>query len=272
MPELPEVETTRRGIAPYLVNHVVTDIVVRQRQLRWPIPRSLGALKGATVQAVQRRGKYILLRSETGTVILHLGMSGSLRIVSAGTEPRKHDHVDFLLDSGMIVRFHDPRRFGAVLWTARDPHRHKLLVSLGPEPLGDDFDGAHLFALSRKRKVAVKNFIMDSKVVVGVGNIYASEALFLAAIRPTIAAGKIGLARYCRLADEICKVLSTSIEVGGTSLRDFVDPQGNPGYFVQSLFVYGRTGEPCRRCQTPIQHQVIGQRSSFFCAHCQAPR
>ena len=272
MPELPEVETTRRGIAPYLVNQMVADIVVRQRQLRWPIPRSLYALKGAVVQAVERRGKYILLRSHPGTAILHLGMSGSLRIVTAGDELRKHDHVDLLLDSGKILRFHDPRRFGAVLWTAKDPHRHKLLAELGPEPLGNGFDGAHLFALSRKRSVAAKTFIMDSKVVVGVGNIYASEALFLAGIRPTTRACRISLPRYITLAGAIRDVLGNAIEAGGTTLRDFVNPQGNPGYFLQSLNVYGRAGEPCRRCQHPIKHKTIGQRGSFYCPRCQSAR
>jgi formamidopyrimidine-DNA glycosylase len=272
MPELPEVETTRRGITPYLLNQTVLDTVVRQRQLRWPIPRSLRSLEGEVVQAVERRGKYILLRSRPGTAIIHLGMSGSLRIVVAGDELRKHDHVDLLLDSGKILRFHDPRRFGAVLWTVEDPHRHKLLASLGPEPLGDDFDGAHLFALSRKRKVAVKNFIMDGKIVVGVGNIYASEALFLAGIRPTMRAHRISLPRYIALAGAICDVLGNAIEAGGTTLRDFVNPQGNPGYFLQSLNVYGRAGEPCRRCQSPIKHKVVGQRGSFFCPRCQPAR
>jgi len=272
MPELPEVETTRRGIEPHIVNQTVVDIVVRQRQLRWPIPRALQALKGAVVKAVQRRGKYLLLRSDTGTAILHLGMSGSLRIATAGDELRKHDHVDFLLGSGVILRFHDPRRFGAVLWTTRDPHRHKLLASLGPEPLCDHFDGGHLFAQSRHRTLAVKNFIMDGKVVVGVGNIYASEALYLAAIRPTASSCKISRARYNTLANTIRGVLGDAIEAGGTTLRDFVNPQGNPGYFLQSLYVYGRTGEPCRRCETPIKHSVIGQRGSFFCPRCQSAR
>ncbi len=246
--------------------------MVRQRQLRWPIPRSLLALKGSVVRAVQRRGKYILLRSDPGTAILHLGMSGSLRIVTAGDELRKHDHVDITLGNGVILRFHDPRRFGAVLWTTSDPYRHKLLASLGPEPLCDDFDGAYLFARSRKRKLAAKSFIMDGKVVVGVGNIYASEALFLAAIRPTTPACKISRARYAALANAIRDVLGNAIEAGGTTLRDFVDPRGNPGYFVQSLYVYGRAGEPCRRCETPIKHCVIGQRGSFFCTRCQPGR
>lgn len=269
MPELPEVETTRRGIAPHLLQQTVSDIVVRQRQLRWPVPRSLNALQGAVVLAVERRGKYILLRSDPGTAILHLGMSGSLRIVSAGEPLRKHDHVDLFLCSGNSLRLHDPRRFGALLWTAKDPLQHKLLHALGPEPLGDMFDGEHLFAHSRKRTLAVKSFIMNSSVVVGVGNIYASEALFMAGIRPTTPAGKVSRARYCALAGAIRQVLGNAIEAGGTTLRDFVNPQGAPGYFQQSLYVYARTGEPCRQCKAPIKHKVIGQRGSFFCAICQ---
>ncbi len=269
MPELPEVETTRRGIAPHVLGRQVRSVVVRQRQLRWPIPRALDELCGFAVDSIERRAKYLLLRSEPGTAILHLGMSGSLRIVDANEAVRKHDHVDLLLDSGNALRFHDPRRFGAFLWTKRDPLQHKLLANLGPEPLGDDFSGERLFALSRKRKVAVKNFIMDGTVVVGVGNIYASEALFLAGIRPTAAAGRISRVRYQILAETIREVLGNAINMGGTTLRDFVNPQGNPGYFQQSLFVYGREGEPCRRCDTPIKQKVIGQRASFFCAKCQ---
>lgn len=272
MPELPEVETTRCGIAPHLLKQTVTDIVVRNRKLRWPVPHNLNTLKGAVVQAVERRGKYILLRSTKGTAILHLGMSGSLRIVSASEPLRKHDHVDFYLSNGNCLRFHDPRRFGALLWAPEDPHQHKLLCTLGPEPLGDDFDGAHLFAHSRKRTLTVKSFIMNSAIVVGVGNIYASEALFLAGIRPTIAAGKISRTRYIALANAIREVLGNAIAAGGTTLRDFVNPQGNPGYFKQSLYVYGRKGEACRQCKTPVRHTVIGQRSSFFCPVCQPAR
>ena len=269
MPELPEVETTRRGISPHLIDQTVEKVVIRQRQLRWPIPHAISALEGASVHAVERRAKYLLLHSGPGTAILHLGMSGSLRIVSAGEAPRKHDHVDLQLSSGDILRFHDPRRFGALLWTTRDAYQHKLLASLGPEPLGDEFDGTRLHTLSRKRSVAVKNFIMNSEVVVGVGNIYASEALFLSGIRPTTQAGKISRARYNSLAETIQQVLATAIDMGGTTLRDFVNPEGNPGYFKQSLYVYGRAGQPCQRCDTPIKNKVIGQRASFYCPQCQ---
>ena len=196
-------------------------------------------------------------------------MSGSLRITGSSEEVRKHDHLDLILAGGNSLRFHDPRRFGCVLWTRDDPLQHKLLVDLGPEPLGDAFDGERLFALSRKRKLAVKNFIMSGDVVVGVGNIYASEALFLAGIRPTIAAGRISRARYEILVKTIREVLAHAIQQGGTTLRDFVNPEGNPGYFKQSLFTYGREGEPCHRCGTLIKHKVIGQRASFFCPQCQ---
>ena len=269
MPELPEVEITRRGIEPHLLGQTVTDIVVHQRQLRWPVPCGLAALRGAVVRSVERRAKYILVRSDPGTVLIHLGMSGSLRLVSAGKPLRKHDHLEFYLSSGDRLRFHDPRRFGSVLWTALDPVKHKLLASLGPEPLGEQFDGAHLFARSRGRKVAVKKFIMHAGTVVGVGNIYANEALFLAGIRPRVAAGRVSRSRCVALAGAIRDVLTHAIGMGGTTLRDFVNPQGSPGYFQQSLYVYGRAGKPCRHCQEPIAQKRIGQRSTFYCARCQ---
>ncbi len=270
MPELPEVETTRRGIAPHLEGHAVTGVTVRQRRLRWPVPKGLGrSLTGQTLSTVSRRGKYLLLRFERGSVILHLGMSGSLRIVAADTPPGKHDHLDIAFDTGRSLRLTDPRRFGAVLYTRDDPARHPLLADLGPEPLAAGFDGPHLHARSRGRRLAVKAFIMDSKVVVGVGNIYASEALFLAGIHPRRPAGRISAARYDTLARTIREVLAAAIRAGGTTLRDFTDSDGRPGYFARQLHVYGREGEPCPACGTPIRLEVIGQRASYFCPKCQ---
>ena len=270
MPELPEVETTRRGISPHLRDRYVTGLVIRQRNLRWPIPLELErALPGQTVREVRRRGKYLLLDTAAGTVILHLGMSGSLRLVQRDAPAGKHDHVDIQLDNGQSLRLTDPRRFGALLWTTAAAEQHSLLCALGPEPLDDGFDGAYLFAQARGRKVAVKHFIMDSHIVVGVGNIYASEALFMAGIHPTRAAGRVARERYDNLADAIQSVLSASIEMGGTTLRDFVGGDGKPGYFKQTLRVYDRLGEPCRRCGAAIRGRRIGQRSSFYCANCQ---
>lgn len=270
MPELPEVETTRRGIEPHLVGRRVTGVIVRQRRLRWPVPRALDrALPGQIVRGVRRRAKYLLLDTDAGTAILHLGMSGSLRIVPSGLPAGKHDHVDIQFDSGQCLRLTDPRRFGALLWTTHDAQTHELLTGLGPEPLSTDFDGAHLFAASRGRKVAVKHFIMDSHIVVGVGNIYANEALFMAGIHPTRPAGRISRERYAALAQAIKQVLAASIEMGGTTLRDFVGGDGKPGYFKQTLRVYDRAGEPCRQCGAPIRGKRIGQRSSFYCVNCQ---
>lgn len=270
MPELPEVETTRRGIAPHAVGRRVTGIVVRQRRLRWPVPRALErALPGQVIRAVRRRGKYLLLDTDRGTAIVHLGMSGSLRIVAADSPAGKHDHVDIRFDDGRCLRLTDPRRFGALLWTTEPAEQHELLADLGPEPLDDAFDGEHLFHRSRGRRVAVKNFIMDSHVVVGVGNIYANEALFLAGIHPNRAAGRVSRERYARLAAAIKAVLTASIGMGGTTLRDFVGGDGKPGYFRQTLRVYDRAGAPCRTCGEPLRGVRIGQRSSFYCAHCQ---
>ncbi len=270
MPELPEVETTRRGIAPHVEGHRVSGVTVRQRQLRWPVPKGLGrTLAGQRLESVERRGKYLLLRFERGTVIIHLGMSGSLRLVPEDTPAQKHDHVDIAFDTGRILRLHDPRRFGAVLHTRGNPLDHELLAHLGPEPLGTGFDGAHLFQLSRNRRAPVKAFIMDSKIVVGVGNIYASEALFLAGIHPRRPAGRIGAARYDRLAASIRDVLTAAIRAGGTTLRDFTDSNGRPGYFARHLHVYGREGEPCPGCGIPIRQEVIAQRASYYCPACQ---
>lgn len=269
MPELPEVETTRRGIEPWVLNQPLLDWQVRNAALRWPveIPE---ILRGATVDSVARRAKYILLRTAPGTLIVHLGMSGSLRVVTQEVSPRKHDHVDLLFANGKILRLNDPRRFGSVLFQAGDePYQHGLLDKLGVEPLGNDFSGKYLHELSRKRRVAVKNFIMDAKVVVGVGNIYAAEALFLAGIRPAIAAGRIPLSAYENLASAIKEVLSRAIRDGGTTLRDFVGSDGQPGYFKQRLNVYGRQNKPCRVCEKTLKLQILGQRSTVYCPNCQ---
>lgn len=270
MPELPEVETTCRGIAPSLVGHRIVAAVVRERRLRWPLPRDFErSLAGRTVRRVRRRAKYILIDTDGGTLIAHLGMSGSLRVLTADTPTLAHDHVDLVLDSGRIVRFNDPRRFGSLHWASGDPAAHPLLAALGPEPLGSDFDGEYLWRRARGRSVAVKLFIMNAQIVVGVGNIYASEALFRAGIRPGTQARRVSRARMEELARAIRAVLGEAIEVGGTTLRDYVNPDGTPGYFRQRLFVYERAGEACRRCRTPVRHLVQGQRSTYYCPTCQ---
>ncbi|SEQ23898.1 formamidopyrimidine-DNA glycosylase [Ectothiorhodospira magna] len=270
MPELPEVETTRRGIEPHLVGRRIIGIVVRQSRLRWPIPDTLPQqAQGRTLQRVGRRGKYLLLDDGQLTLLIHLGMSGSLRLVEANSPPRRHDHVDLMLDSDRILRFHDPRRFGALL--CFDPRQgpHPLLAKLGPEPLEADFDGAYLHRQSQGRRRAIKSLIMDSQVVVGVGNIYASESLFLAGIEPRRAAGKLNQTEAHRLAEAIADVLTAAIAQGGTTLRDFVREDGRHGYFSQQLQVYGRGGQPCLRCGTLIQQTTVGQRSTFHCPCCQ---
>ncbi len=270
MPELPEVETTRRGIAPYLEGQAVQSLLVRESRLRWPIPAHLtSTLAGAQVLQVSRRGKFLLIQTDRGTALSHLGMSGSLRVLTRPEAPEKHDHFDLITDAGSIIRYRDPRRFGALLWAGEDHSTHPMIARMGPEPLSDDFDGQHLFAHSRGRKGAVKNFIMNGEIVVGVGNIYACESLFSAAIHPRRPAGRISLARYELLADEIKKVLAKAIEMGGTTLRDFVNGSGQAGYFKQSLNVYDREGQPCVGCAKPIRREVIGQRSTYFCAGCQ---
>lgn len=270
MPELPEVETTRRGIAPHIENKPVSDVVVRQSRLRWPVPNRLPSLlRGLCFRQIERRGKYLLLKTTTGTLIIHLGMSGSLRIVNTRQVAKKHDHIDIMFVDGTVLRYNDPRKFGSVLWTEGPIYDHPLLQQLGPEPLSSEFDGAYLYRLSRTRKSAVKSFIMDGHVVVGVGNIYANESLYMAGIRPSRQAGRISLRRYQALAEAIKVVLQRSIDRGGTTLRDFVNEQGNPGYFQQSLFVYGRAGQPCYRCSRPITPIKIGQRASYYCQACQ---
>lgn len=268
MPELPEVETTLRGVAPHLVGRKIMEITVRDRRLRWPVPDRIHDLAGRKIDSARRRGKYLLFETGAGTLLLHLGMSGSLRIVDPDTPWRKHDHVGILLGSGKQLRFHDPRRFGCVL-VVDEPEKHPLLAGLGPEPLEDAFTADHLFAQSRGKTCAVKVFIMDSKVVVGVGNIYACEALFLAGIRPTRAAGKVTRAEYVKLVQAIKRVLGASIEAGGTTLRDFLNEKGEPGYFAQSLRVYDREDQPCRRCDGTVKRIVLGQRSTYFCPKCQ---
>jgi formamidopyrimidine-DNA glycosylase len=270
VPELPEVEVTRRSLEPSLVGLTVAGVVVRHARLRWPIPENLPKLlRGKTIRALKRRGKYLLVGFEHGTLILHLGMSGSLRLLPEGTPPEKHDHFDLALGNGMLVRLRDPRRFGAVLWHGGEVYTHPLLTTLGPEPLEGDFDARYLHQATRGRNIAVKQLIMDSRVVVGVGNIYASEALFRAGIRPQLAAGKLSLPRCARLVGAIRDTLNEAIRYGGSSLRNFVDAAGQPGYFQQHYWVYGRCGEPCRKCGTLIKQVRQGQRSSFYCGICQ---
>ena len=270
MPELPEVETTRRGIQPYVENQKVSRVIVRDRRLRWPIPEELEKkLEGATPKTLSRRSKYLVFEFETGHMIVHLGMSGSLRICQPDEPPSIHDHVDVVMESGHCIRYRDPRRFGCFLWTSEPLDEHKLIRNLGPEPLTRSFSGEGLHQLSRGRKIAVKNFIMDAHIVVGVGNIYANEALYHAGIMPTRQAGRISLQRYQLLASEIKKTLKRSIRLGGTTLRDFVNSDGNPGYFEQTLAVYGREGKGCRNCGSTIKRKVVGQRSTFYCSQCQ---
>lgn len=271
MPELPEVETTRRGIEPHILNKRIIQITARTPRLRWPIPKRQlrQQLCNQIIDAVERRGKYLLLRTSAGTLILHLGMSGNLRITSPSCQPGNHDHLDIKFEDDVILRLHDPRKFGAALWTTQDPLKHKLLKKLGPEPIGEMFHGHYLHQCTRNRKQAVKNIIMNSHIVVGIGNIYASEALYLAGIRPGIAAGRISLARYELLVKAIKKVLQDAIKQGGTTLRDFLASDGQPGYFGQYLNVYNRAGKPCNRCGTAIKQTRHRQRSTYYCPDCQ---
>lgn len=275
MPELPEVETTRRGIAPHLVGQAIANVIVRNPRLRWPIPDDLSeALVGLKIQAVTRRAKYLLLDCGAGTLIIHLGMSGSLRILSVKmvhpvASPEKHDHFDLILNDRTILRLRDPRRFGAVLWHRGDVLQHPLLINLGPEPLTADFSAQQLFKKTRESRASIKQTLMNSHVVVGIGNIYANEALFLAGINPEVAAGKIGIGRYERLVQAVKQILQQSIEAGGSSLRDFVNSDGRPGYFQQQYWVYGRAGERCKQCDREIKQIKQNQRSSFYCSNCQ---
>lgn len=270
MPELPEVETTRAGLAPHVIGQRVDRIIVRQPQLRWPVSPDLAeSLPGQVISDIKRRAKYLLFETDGGHVCIHLGMSGRLRVVPADTLPAKHDHVDIVLTNGSTVRFNDARRFGSVFWITGNVADFSLLASLGPEPLGATFDGHWLHVQSRDRRAAVKNFIMDSRIVVGVGNIYASEALHVAGIHPKRAAGRISVQRYERLAAAIKQVLSAAIVAGGTTLRDYIGVDGATGYFQLSLAVYNKAGQPCPRDGEPIRRAVIGQRSTFYCPKCQ---
>ena len=269
MPELPEVETTLRGIEPHLLNQRVARVIVREPRLRWPVPDSVRRAEGQRFVGLDRRGKYLLLKLEQGGLIIHLGMSGSLRILQQPGPPEKHDHVDVELDNGVCLRFNDPRRFGAFLWVGGEMESHELLRKLGPEPLSDEFTADYLFHRSCDRKLAIKNFIMNGQVVVGVGNIYASEALFMAGIHPQRAAGKVSRQRYEGLVVAIRDVLSRAIERGGTTLKDFVNSDGAPGYFALELLVYDRAGNECFQCGRQILQKVIGQRSSYYCPKCQ---
>lgn len=269
MPELPEVEITRLGLVARVVGHCIRDVVVREPRLRWPVPRDLAArLRGARVLAIRRRGKYLLFDFQTGHLLVHLGMSGNLTVVAPQRPVRLHDHVDLVLDSGDIVRLNDPRRFGAMLWV-RDPARHALLVSLGVEPFDEAFGGEHLHRVSRGRRVPVKQFLMDGRVVAGIGNIYANEALFAARINPTRAAGRISRSRFDRLAREVRATLTRALAAGGSTLRDFVATDGEPGHFQLEYAVYGREGESCPACGAPVRASRQAGRSTFHCASCQ---
>jgi len=270
MPELPEVETTTCGIRPHIAGQRIRKVIIRHKQLRWPIPSDLAQqLERRTVLGVTRRGKYILLLFKHGTAILHLGMSGHLRVVSAETPARKHDHVDILFANDCLLRFNDPRRFGALLWTGLDYQQHTLLKNLGVEPLTTAFSGRYLFAAARSRKVPIKSLVMDARVVVGVGNIYANEALFAAAIHPLLPACALTLIQAQQLVAAIKKILRGAIKAGGTTLSDFLQADGKPGYFRHLLVVYGRAGQPCVNCNNFVQVIRLAQRSTFFCQHCQ---
>jgi len=270
MPELPEVETTLRGIEPHIHNQILSRVVVRNASLRWPVPvEKLQALTNLVVNKVERIAKYILIHTDCGVILLHLGMSGALRVLDAKAPAQKHDHIDLIFSNNKLVRLNDPRRFGCCLVLEEPIHTHKLLASLGPEPLSDEFTADRLYSLSRGRNVAVKNFIMDGKVVVGVGNIYASESLFKAGIRPTVAIKRLSRARYEMLVSAIRDVLSKAITAGGTTLNDFTQADGKPGYFAQELQVYGREGQACNQCGELIKSKVIGQRNTYYCTTCQ---
>jgi formamidopyrimidine-DNA glycosylase len=252
------------------VGRRIAEVIVRDRRLRWPIAKGLeAALRKQTVRRVDRRAKYLLIALDGGTLIVHLGMSGSLRMLKAAQPPRAHDHWDIVLDSGEALRFHDPRRFGSLIWTRKDPLLHPLLAKLAPEPLGAAFDAEYLYRATRRRTVAIKHLIMNSQIVVGVGNIYASEALFRARVAPRRAARRITRAEAHALVQSIKEVLAEAVEIGGTTLRDYVNAEGTPGYFAQKLFVYERAREPCRVCKSPIKQFTQGQRSTYWCAVCQ---
>jgi formamidopyrimidine-DNA glycosylase len=269
MPELPEVETVRRGLAPILTGQYLHGALVRNPRLRWPVPDDLSAkVTGRRIEQITRRAKYLIVTLDLGHLILHLGMSGSLRLVASGIPPEKHDHVDFILADGQVLRYRDPRRFGAILWSEA-PTEHALIAPLGIEPLSPEFDGDWLYQASRNIRSPIKSWLMDAHVVVGIGNIYANESLFHAGIHPLRQAGRLSRPHCRRLADAIRDTLERAIEAGGSSLRDFVNGHGQPGYFQQTYSVYGRAGETCRKCNEPIRLTRIGNRASFFCSRCQ---
>ena len=270
MPELPEVETTRRGLLPHVVGRRIRDVVVRNANLRWPVPRDLKRrLAGEQVVAIRRRGKYLLFECHEGHLLVHLGMSGRLTLVPNDRPPRAHDHVDLCFEGDHVLRLTDPRRFGAMLWIAGAVERHALLRDLGLEPLDAGFSGAALARLARGRRVAVKQFLMNGRMVSGVGNIYASEALFRAGIHPLRPAGRIAAPRWDRLAQAVRDTLERALEAGGSTLRDYSSARGVPGFFQHEFTVYGREGEPCTQCATPIRALRQGQRSTFYCPKCQ---
>jgi len=269
MPELPEVEVCRLGISPHIITQQVTEVIIRNARLRWPIPDKVCSVVGLKVLNVDRRAKYLLIRFSTGTLLLHLGMSGTIRVIEQDTAVAKHDHFDLVFQNGKALRLNDPRRFGAVLWLENDEDELGLLTKLGPEPLSDNFVHGYLFSKAKNRKVPIKTFLMNNHIVVGVGNIYANEALFQAGILPTAKAGDINEQRFNKLTDIIKRVLSTAISQGGTTLKDFTQPDGRPGYFEQSLMVYGRAGQPCVKCQTKLDEIRQSNRSSVFCPSCQ---
>jgi len=270
VPELPEVETTRRGIEPHVIGRRIRRLLVHDGRLRWPVDAAIATtIAGHAIKRAGRRAKYLLLETDAGTLILHLGMSGSLRVLPASTPRIAHDHLDIELDSGQTLRFNDPRRFGSLLFTAGDPRLHPLLRQLAPEPLEDGFDADYLWKITRRRAVAIKQLIMNSRLVVGVGNIYASEALFRARIRPRRQARSLTRVECARLVRAIKATLSMALKVGGTTLRDYVGADGNPGYFRQKLYVYERAGKPCRVCRKPVRQFTQGQRSTYWCANCQ---
>lgn len=270
MPELPEVETTKRGIETQICHKRIAEIQIRHTQLRWPVPAELKTrLPGLVIESVARRGKYLLLKTAVGHILIHLGMSGHLRVLSQATAPGKHDHIDLIFEDGTCLRYQDTRRFGAWLWTDQAPEEHPLLSKLGPEPLSDEFNPDYLWDSTRGRNTAVKSFIMNSHQLVGVGNIYANESLFLSGIHPLKPAKDLSKLECENLVKQIRRVLSAAIEQGGTTLKDFLSPSGRPGYFVQKLFVYGRADQSCLKCDTPIERAVHFQRASYICPTCQ---
>lgn len=270
MPELPEIETILRGLTPHIQGATIEKAIIRTHQLRWPIPDLNPFISMQTIIDVSRRGKYLLVRLKTGTILFHLGMSGRLCLLTDFRPPQRHDHVDIVFNDKQILRYTDPRRFGAILWTPDCPLQHPLLKNLGVEPLTDELTDDYLLQRTAHRSKAIKPFIMDNKIVVGIGNIYAAESLFLAGIHPAMPAGLLTKIQARRLIDVIKKVLSRAITKGGTTLKDFVNSEGHPGYFAQQLLVYGRAGLPCVTCGETLQSTVLGQRSTVFCAHCQS--